>query len=50
MPRASGTVSGESWWTRTEELLAAVPSRRRIPVRLGVELLQASNLVLIAHG
>jgi len=34
----------------TEELLAAVPSRRRIPVRSGVELLQARSLVLIAHG
>jgi hypothetical protein len=32
------------------ERLRTAASRRRIPVRLGGELLQARNLVLIAHG
>jgi hypothetical protein len=31
------------------ERLAAMPSRRRVPVRLGAELLQARNLALIPH-
>jgi hypothetical protein len=33
----------------TVEQLAAVSSRRRVPVRLCCEVLQARNLVLIAH-
>ena len=33
--------------TRTQ--LGSVSSARRIPVRLGLELLEARNLVLIAH-
>jgi hypothetical protein len=33
----------------TEGELTAVPSRRRVPVRLSGELLQAGNLVLIGH-
>jgi hypothetical protein len=33
----------------TEEQLAVAPSRRRVPVRLCAELLQARNLALIAH-
>lgn len=33
----------------TEEQLAVVSSRRRVPVRLCAELLQARNLALIAH-
>jgi len=33
----------------TEEQLATLSSRRRVPLRLGAVLLQAGNLVLIAH-
>lgn len=34
----------------TEEQLAAAPSRRRVPVRLCAELLQARNLALVPHA